>query len=157
MNNRLDSIRALLLTRKVRSQEELIGLLAAQGIRATQATLSRDLKKLGVSKQRDAAGDSCYVLPDAPGKPADVRMAEGRASESILSLAMSGQMGVIKTLPGCAGMVGAVVDNHTYPDLMGTIAGDDTLLLILRQDAPHDGFLDFLAGFIPGIENKYLH
>lgn len=157
MNTRLDIIQNILESSKVRSQEELIGLLAERGVRTTQATLSRDLKKLRVSKQHDAAGGSFYVLPDAGGKPAEVLMAEGRAAASIVSLALSGQMGVIKTLPGCAGMVGALVDGHVHPGLMGTIAGDDTLLLILRQDAPHDGLLAFLAGIIPGIENKYIH
>ena len=157
MNTRLDIIQIVLKSRKVRSQEELIGLLAEQGVRTTQATLSRDLKKLCVSKQHDAAGSSFYVLPDAGGKPAEVLMAEGRAAASIVSLALSGQMGVIKTLPGCAGMVGALVDSHSHPCLMGTIAGDDTLLLILRQDALHEELLAFLSGFIPGIENKYIH
>ena len=153
MNNRVDIIQNLIAHHRIRSQQEFITLLAEQGIRTTQATLSRDLKRIGVSKQRDASGESLYVLP-VQQKPTEVLLAEGRAAESIRTLAFSGQMGVLKTLPGCAGMVGALVDSHTHPDLMGTLAGDDTLLLILRQGTPHAAFKAFLGSFIPGIEDK---
>ena len=71
-----------------------------------------------------------------------------------MSICFSGQMGVIKTQPGCANMVGALVDGHEHPALMGTIAGDDTLLLILREGAAIKGFIAFLEELIPGIENK---
>lgn len=153
MNNRSDIIKELVRTETIRSQEEFIGLLAARGVHTTQATLSRDLRKLHISKQHDAAGQYRYVLQE-PVRPSRASLAQSRAGESIVSLCFSGQMGVIRTLPGCANMVGALVDEHEHPALMGTIAGDDTLLLILREGSDHTGLLIFLEGLIPGIRNK---
>lgn len=140
MNNRIDLIQELLRNRKVRSQEELAKLLAAHGIKVTQATLSRDLKKMQVIKQHDIAGGNYYVLPEPD-----------RRSQPVLNIAFSGQMGVIKTMPGCANMIGAVIDDHTHPFLMGTIAGDDTLLLILREKTDFKAFFTFLKSIIPGL------
>ena len=156
MNNRASLLKEIIRTRKVRSQEELIALLAERGIRTTQATLSRDLRKLQIYKRRDADGENCYTLSDAPRPSQTLLLSRDRAAESVLSIALSGQMGVIKTLPGCAGMVGSVVDEHPYPDLMGSVAGDDTLLLILRQQAAPKPFLNFLGTFIPDLEDKLI-
>ena len=146
MNNRIRIIQQIIQNRKVRSQEELATLLAAQGVQTTQATLSRDLRKLQITKQHNVRGASYYVLPD--------QAKQNRAAGSIVSLCFSGQMGVVRTLPGCANMVGALVDEHTHPTLMGTIAGDDTLLLILRENAAVTELTAFLEKFIPGIGNK---
>lgn len=156
MNSRSDIIQELIRTRKIKSQEELIGLLAERGVKTTQATLSRDLRKLHIYKRRDNAGESCYSLPEAPRPSQATILSQDRAAESVVSLTLSGQMGVIKTLPGCASMVGAVVDEHPHADLMGTIAGDDTLLLVIRQDVPHTPFIAFLDSFIPGLANKLI-
>lgn len=156
MNNRLDIIQELVATRAIRSQEELIGLLAERGIRTTQATLSRDLKKLRISKQHDNTGEPYYMLPDAGRSEMAVLLPESLAGDSILSIDFSGQMGVIKTLPGCANMVGALIDEHSHPTLMGTIAGENTLLLILRENASHTGCLSFLEGLVPGIGKRLI-
>ena len=156
MNNRSNIIQELVRTRKIKSQEELIGLLAGQGVKTTQATLSRDLRKLQIYKRRDSSGENCYSLPENDRPSQAAILSQDRAAESVISLTLSGQMGVIKTLPGCASMVGAVVDEHPHPDLMGTIAGDDTLLLVIRQDVPHTPFIAFLDSFIPGLANKLL-
>ena len=154
MNNRAKVIRDLIRAQKIRSQEELIDMLAQRGIRTTQATLSRDLRKMQIYKHRDESGESCYVLPEPSGPSQAALLSQNRAAESVLSLSLSGQMGVIKTLPGCASMVAAVIDGHPYTDLMGTIAGDDTLLLILKQQTSHLSFLAFLGSVIPGLEAK---
>ena len=154
MNKRESLIRELIQTRKVRSQEELVQLLAERGIHTTQATLSRDLKRMQIFKQHDPSGESCYVLPAATRTAQTILLSDSRAGESIVSIAFSGQLGVIKTLPGCANMVGALVDEHGHPDLMGTIAGDNTLLLILRSGTSHTAFLNFLEHFIPGLSSR---
>lgn len=156
MNIRPIIIQEIIRSRKIKSQEELMGLLAERGIQTTQATLSRDLRKLRIYKRRDAAGESCYNLPDDTHPLQAVLLSQDRTAESITSICLSGQMGIIKTLPGCASMVGAVVDEHPHADLMGTIAGDDTLLLILRQDTPHKHFLAFLESFIPSLGAKLI-
>lgn len=154
MNKRSELIQELVRTGKVRSQEELVLLLEQRGVNTTQATLSRELKKLKIFKRHDSSGDSYYVLPEAARRAQSILMSDSRADESIASIAFSGQMGVIKTLPGCANMVGALVDEHDHPDLMGTIAGENTLLLILRQGASHTAFLTFLEQFIPGLATR---
>lgn len=154
MNKRSELIQELVRTGKVRSQEELVILLERRGIHTTQATLSRELKKLKIFKRHDTSGDSYYTLPEPARSPQSILMSDSRADESIVSVSFSGQMGVIKTLPGCANMVGALVDEHSHPDLMGTIAGENTLLLILRQGASHTAFLRFLEQFIPGLGTR---
>ena len=156
MNIRPIIIQELVRSRKIKSQEELMGLLAERGIQTTQATLSRDLRKLQIYKRRDNTGESCYNLPEETRPLQAALLSQDRTAESVVSICMSGQMGVIKTLPGCASMVGAVVDEHPHADLMGTIAGDDTLLLILRQETPHKNFLAFLESFIPNLEAKLI-
>lgn len=155
MNNRIELIQQIIRERKVHSQEELARLLAAEGIRTTQATLSRDFKKLQISKQHDALGGSYYILPE-PAQTDRSALLSSRAGESIVSVAISGQLCVIKTLPGCASMAGALVDAHTHPALMGTIAGDDTLLLMLRQNYVRTDFLVFLKLIIPNLGAKMI-
>ena len=152
MSIRTDRIRALVATKKIHSQEELTSLLADEGIYPTQATLSRDLKKLQIFKQTDAAGESCYQLPGSG--QGTVATPGGGVLHHILSVSFSGQMGVITTHAGCANMVGAMLDNHPYPKLMGTLAGDNILLLILQQGTSHAGMVSFLESLIPGIGNK---
>ena len=150
MNSRVDIIQELVRKRNIRSQEEFLGLLAEKGIRTTQATLSRDLKKLRISKQHDASGGPRYVLPDDVLSPRSILLPESRAGECILSVEISGQMGVVKTLPGCANMVGALIDEHQLPGVMGTVAGEDTLLLILRKNTLQTELLMHLERLIPG-------
>ena len=171
MNNRIELIQQIIRERKVRSQEELATLLAAEGIRTTQATLSRDFKKLHISKQHDALGGAYYVLPEPAQTGQSALLSSSRAGESIVSLEISGQLCVIKTLPGCAGMAGALADAHSHPAMMGTIAGDDTdeflnklgtiagddtLLLMLRKDYVRNDFLAFLKRHIPNLDAKLI-
>lgn len=154
MNNRAKYIQDIIRTKKVRSQEELCQLLAGYGIRTTQATLSRDLKKLQISKHTDAEGDNCYVLPGTENTRMAALASGSHAGESIISIEFSGQMGVITTLPGCANMVGALVDSHSHPGVMGTIAGDNILLLLLRVEAKHSSIMSFLNEILPGLGSK---
>ena len=156
MNNRIELIQQIIRERKVRSQEELATLLAAEGIRTTQATLSRDFKKLHISKQHDALGGAYYVLPEPAQTGQSALLSSSRAGESIVSLEISGQLCVIKTLPGCASMAGALADVHSHPAMMGTIAGDDTLLLMLRKDYVRNDFLAFLKRHIPNLDAKLI-
>ena len=149
MNNRLEIIQNIVRERKIRSQDELTLLLAAHGIKTTQATLSRDFKKLGITKRRDARGGSYYTLPEPERTQQAVLFSNSRAGESIVSLDISGQLCVVKTLPGCANMAGALVDEHEHPAVMGTIAGDDTLLLMLRKGYAKVDILAFLEELIP--------
>ena len=135
---------------RIHNQEELIAKMAEHGVTITQATLSRYLKKLQIFKQTDASGESWYRIPAtaSPAAPA------GSVASHIVSITFSGQLGVILTDPGCANMVGAVIDGHSHPRLMGTLAGDNTLLLMLRQGTSAAGMVSFLEGIIPGVSTK---
>ena len=145
------AIRKILSKTQVQNQDELLSLLAAEGIRTTQATLSRDLKEMRVAKLHKQDGgyffslpvDDMHIVPDAPHSVA-----------GILSLEISGQLAVIRTRPGYASMLGAVVDASVGTEVMGTIAGDDTLLLILRKDATEKALIATLSRILPGIEDK---
>ena len=147
------SIRKILSKTQVQNQEELLNLLSSEGIQTTQATLSRDLKEMRVVKLHKPDGgylfsipsEAMHVVPDA-----------AHSASGIVSLEISGQLAVIRTRPGYANMLGAVVDASVGNALMGTIAGDDTLLLILRQDTTAESLLLVLGRFLPGIEDKLI-
>lgn len=152
-DQRQRTIRKILGKRQVHNQDELLGLLAEEGIQTTQATLSRDLKEMRVAKLHKQDGgyffslpvETMHVVPDA-----------AHSVSGIVSLEISGQLAVIHTRPGYANMLGAVLDSTVGTGLMGTIAGDDTLLLILRKDMTEPTLVATLASFLPGIEDKVL-
>jgi transcriptional regulator of arginine metabolism len=122
----------LIRDRAVHSQTELLGLLDAEGIGTTQATLSRDLDELGALKVRGA-----YVIPD-DGSP--VRGVEGGTArlarllgDLLVSADASGNLAVLRTPPGAAHYLASALDRAALHDVVGTIAGDDTLLVVARE------------------------
>ncbi|HEY8200995.1 MAG TPA: arginine repressor [Actinomycetota bacterium] len=120
----------LLEERRVASQNELARLLRAAGYRATQATVSRDLEELGVVKiRRD--GQIAYALASA-GLPADGLSLVLTAS--VLAIETSGNLIVVHTPPGHAQMVAGALDRSALEGVAGTVAGDDTILVVVRQD-----------------------
>ena len=129
------------------SQEELQDKLKKQGITTTQATLSRDLKSLRIVK---VPGEG-YRLP----QPA-TRFLTGPTPSSVVSLEFSGQLSVMKTQPGFAPAVASFIDHHPSRPILGTIAGDDTVLLILRQDFTTAQVLDALEKVIPEIKSHLI-
>ena len=143
---RQQAILEIIQSGPVYSQDELALRLREQGISSTQATLSRDLKALKISK---VPGEG-YVVP-----------ARGRAmsadfSTGILRILFSGNLAVIRTRPGLANAVAIVIDSQMVFPVLGTIAGDDTILLILRAGAAVDEVLDALTPLFPEIKNRYV-
>lgn len=117
---------------RVNNQEKLRELLHAEGIAVTQATLSRDLHNLGLSKVTDPAGGSFYAVPSehlAPFPPV-----EQLVSTLLLTIDGVGPFAVVKTPPGSAEALGGSLDHASWEDVLGTIAGDDTLLIITRSE-----------------------
>ncbi|MQA13188.1 MAG: arginine repressor [Pseudonocardiaceae bacterium] len=122
----------------VRSQAELLALLSAEGISVTQATLSRDLDELGAVKLRGADGGApVYVIPE-DGSP--VRAVEGGTarltrllSELLVSADASGNLAVLRTPPGAAHFLASALDRAALTDVVGTIAGDDTIMVAARE------------------------
>ncbi len=152
-NARHSRVAALLAGRPVRSQQELGLLLAAQGVHVTQATLSRDLGELGAYKVRTADGGLAYALPDGADRgtrSAGVGAAQlaRRLEELLLSAeAVTGNV-VLRTPPGGAHLLASSIDAAELPEVAGTIAGDDTVLLICRtlDGRPSVEVADVLAG-----------
>jgi len=116
---------------QVTSQPELIDLLAAEGIEATQATVSRDLEDIGAVKVRVPGGHSVYAIPEfAPDRIAPVDQLRRVMGEWVAEVAMSGNIVVLRTPPGCAHVVASALDRSRVEGLLGTVAGDDTLMCI---------------------------
>jgi transcriptional regulator of arginine metabolism len=132
---------ALVRSRPVHSQAELVRLLADEGLAVTQATLSRDLEELGAIKLRGAdGGPAAYVVPEEGTGP--LRAAQGpparlvRVLEELLTGAdSSGNLAVLRTPPGAAQYLASAIDRSGLPDTVGTIAGDDTILAVSRDPA----------------------
>ena len=143
-------VAATLADRHVRSQEELARLLNERGVPVTQATLSRDLEELGAVRVRAADGSLVYALPGEPGGPAGsggpasltgaavvpggLRLARV-AAELLISAEASANMVVLRTPAGAAQFLASVMDHAAWPSILGTVAGDDTVLVITRDPA----------------------
>jgi transcriptional regulator of arginine metabolism len=132
----------LLERRRVRSQPELARLLAEDGLAVTQATLSRDLDELGAVKIRDGSGDLVYAVPAEGGDttprlaPLDGELPARLArlcGELLVSAEASANLVVLRTPPGAAQFLASALDRAALADVLGTIAGDDTVLLISRN------------------------
>ena len=122
-HERQEEIRRLLRARRISTQQELAELLAAQGIEATQATLSRDLAELGVLRVSRPEGAVYEMEPvSATATP---QLAE--LGETILSLRENDFLVVLRTRPGMASAVALAIDNTRMPECLGTLAGDDTI------------------------------
>lgn len=116
---------------EVTNQPQLIDLLAAEGIEATQATVSRDLDDIGALKVRLPSGSSVYAIPEfAPDRLAPVDQLRRVMGEWVAEVACSGNIVVLRTPPGCAHVVASALDRSRVDDLLGTVAGDDTLLCV---------------------------
>jgi transcriptional regulator of arginine metabolism len=119
----------------VQSQAQLVDLLAAEGVVATQATVSRDLDDLGAIKVRVPGGEAAYAIPALPKEqraPEDhLRRVFG---DWVVEVAHSANLVVLRTPPGSAHVVGSALDRAGLPDVIGTVAGDDTLIVVVGED-----------------------
>lgn len=148
-------IASILAERCVGSQDELRRALAGRGVEVTQATLSRDLDELRAVKVRTADGSARYALPDAGGElagtlagdeePASVDAALRRwCADLLLAGDVGGNLVVLRTPPGAAQMLASTIDRSVLPGILGTIAGDDTVLVIARDHDAAAAQLDHL-------------
>ncbi|HZD74169.1 MAG TPA: arginine repressor [Actinomycetota bacterium] len=129
--SRQRALAALLRTRQVSSQARLLDLLRAQGFDATQATVSRDLEELGAMKLRTADGNLVYALPEEDAVP---EVSREQLSQTIamflLAAVPAGNLVVLRTPPGHAHAVASAIDRSNLPEVAGTVAGDDTVLVV---------------------------
>jgi len=130
---RLQTIRKIVSTNSLESQEELLAALKLEGIISTQTTLSRDLKQLRISKVRGRNGRNVYALP-REGHFEPVTSIE-EINRTKWRLNFSGNLMVVHTPPGHASMVAYDIDNIKHPLFLGTVAGDDTVIVVLTEGA----------------------
>jgi transcriptional regulator of arginine metabolism len=127
-------IAKLLEQHAVANQSQLVALLAGDGVAATQATVSRDLEDLGAIKVRVPGGETVYAIPELPREqraPDDhLRRVLG---DWVVEVAHSGNLVVLRTPPGSAHVVGSALDRAALNDIIGTVAGDDTLLVVVAE------------------------
>ena len=147
-------IRALLTGGSVRSQAELAALLADDGVQVNQATLSRDLVELGAVRMRGKDGVLVYAVPAEGGERTpqsgisqevlDARLAR-LCGELLVTAEASGNIVVLRTPPGAANFLALAIDHSIMPSILGTLAGDDTVLLVTREP---DGGAELAARFL---------
>lgn len=154
-SNRMELLKMLISSKEMSSQEELLNALAVEGYSITQATLSRDLKQLKVAKAATMSGKYVYVLPNETmyrrvSKAASMK--EMLQSTGFRSINFSGNMGVIKTRPGYASSIAYNIDNSDIPQILGTIAGDDTIFIVKGVGVSNDEIIEELRQVLPNIE-----
>lgn len=143
--NRLQIITELLRSTVVGSQEELLTLLAERKLNVTQATLSRDLKLLKVAKTPLTNGTYKYVLPPITKTISPQGTFNHLTSHgAVLSIEFSGHLAVMKTKPGYASAIAWDIDNKGSVEILGTIAGDDTILIIPREGVTREQILTLM-------------
>ena len=132
------------------SQAQLVELLAADGVVATQATVSRDLEELGAVKVRIPGGAMAYAIPEhAKERAAPDDHLRRVMGEFVVEVSHSANVVVLRTPPGSAHVVASALDRSGLPDVLGTVAGDDTIILVCAEGtggAPVAGELAGLAG-----------
>jgi transcriptional regulator of arginine metabolism len=125
----------LLSDHAVTSQGQLVDLLASEGIAATQATVSRDLEDLGAIKVRVGGGETVYAIPELPSEQrAPEDHVRRMFSEWVVEVAHSANLVVLRTPPGCAHVVASALDRSGLHGVLGTVAGDDTLIVVVSED-----------------------
>jgi transcriptional regulator of arginine metabolism len=153
-HQRQHRITKLLETRAVGSQAHLVDLLAAEGVEATQTTVSRDLEELGALKVRLPGGETAYALPELPSHqvaPEDhLRRVLG---EWVVEADHSGNLIVLRTPPGSAHVVGSALDRSGFPGVIGTVAGDDTVLVVASEASGGAAVADRLIA-VAGLEQN---
>jgi len=149
------AIKQAILSGRISSQDELLHIMKDQGFELTQATLSRDLKILKVAKVSDQALGYVYVIPE--GVNTENQRENSRINflaDGFRDLQFSGNMAVMRTMPGYASSLASVIDTAEPYEIIGTIAGDDTILIIMREGVTHSDLINSLILVMPKLEDK---
>lgn len=150
--DRLEVLKGIISRNKIDSQDALLQMLRTEGFDVTQATLSRDLKMLKVGKISDGWNGYYYSLPQSDAVSESEKSFIQDVRRGILSIEFSGNMGVIKTRAGHANSVCVALDVLGLPEILGTVAGDDTIFVILREGMTKEDLQDDFRARIPEID-----
>jgi len=155
-SSRQDLILEIISKHRVRSQEELVSMLSNSGLSVTQATLSRDLKELQLAKIADDEG--YYYRQQNTGQYHNSSVnRSGHIADGVHSMEFTGNLALIKTEPGFASVISSIIDKGvTGGGVMGTVSGDDTLLVVIRENTNTDDVVEALSRVLPGIEKKLI-
>ena len=153
-NSRLEALKMLISSMELSSQEEVLRALKTEGFQLTQATLSRDLKQLKIAKAASMNGKYVYILPNetmykrvtTPRKATEMLQRSG-----YISVKISGQLAIVKTRPGYASAIAYDIDASDSDLILGTIAGDDTIFVAIREGVTRGQILRVLSYVIPEI------
>ncbi len=151
-SSRLKAIKRIIRAHKINSQENLLGYLREEGFHVTQATLSRDLKLLKVGKQSEGTNGYFYTLPSEEERREAERNYVLDFQRGYVSLEFSGSLAVVRTLNGHADSVAIALDNMGIQEILGTVAGNDTVLVVVREGIDRDQFIDILRERVPDFE-----
>ena len=147
-NTRLEVIKMIVSSQELAKQEDLLRELEKAGFPSTQATLSRDLRQLRIVKGRNEQGNYTYLLPEQRRyqRVSDTRMTVQQINRlGMLAIKFSGNLVVIQTPPGHAAHVAYDIDHAQVKDVLGTIAGDDTVLVVLEEGADRKAVMAAIA------------
>lgn len=150
------TIRKMVGNNRVTSQEQLLMLLKREGFEMTQATLSRDIKALKIGKIPDPQGGYIYVLPG--NQPMEKEMKLNGANflaDGFISIDFSGNIAVIKTKPAYASSIASIIDEAGAFEILGTIAGDDTIFVVLRDGIERSDVFVFLGKVMPNLKGRF--
>ncbi len=158
MKNRLQrqlEIRKIIQTGNVHSQDELLIKLKATGFDLTQATLSRDLKELRIAKVPHPARGYVYVFSDAENNMVEIEQRQvNYLADGFRDLRFSGNLAVLRTQPGYASSIAAVIDKSNSWEILGTIAGDDTILIIMKEGISKLDLINALITIMPNLKGR---
>ena len=146
---RLKIIREIIKEKKISSQEDLLEELNKRGIRVTQATVSRDISSLNLVKIRDALQNEYYGISfNYQGdQHTGLQRIKSKFKDSVISVEMANNIIVIKTEPGEAQGVAWAIDSSNFEEILGTVAGDDTIICIIRNESETQRILELFKSY----------
>ena len=145
---RQQAILDIIVRQDVETQEQLLTALKGRGFHCTQATSSRDIKELQLVKELSPAGSYRYVVSDRKGKGEHDERLRNIFREGVISVAAAQNLVVVKTMPGLANAAAAALDRMNIENMVGTLAGDDTALLIMGTSQSAEAFCDEIKGML---------
>lgn len=145
---RQQAILDIISRQDIETQEQLLTALKDQGFHCTQATISRDIKELQLIKELSPVGNYRYVVSDRKGKGEHDERLRNIFREGVISVAAAQNLVVVKTMPGLANAAAAALDRMDIENMVGTLAGDDTALLIMGTSQSAEAFCDEIRGML---------
>ncbi len=144
-SNRQNMILSIIAKEEIETQNHLLDALLRHGIKTTQATLSRDIKELHLIKTMSPGGKYRYAAPAEDSRPRHDDRLRKIFRECVTSYAPAQNIVVVKTLPGLANGAASALDGMDIPDLVGTLAGDDTAMLVMKNNEAADALCEELG------------